>query len=165
MRPPGSPTEAEVGYLLSSGAFTPPEMAAISREVARGSLALDGAEAFLAAVRATWSFERVTEYLHMSAGEVNSAIVEGRLYAVEVGRHLRFPVFQFNVGRPQPLIPHLPTLIEAVRGRWGWTSTAAFMDTPQDSLLAAAGQTPRAWLIDGGEPDRVMNLIRLQDRL
>lgn len=109
--------------------------------------------------------EHVTGYLRMSAGEVNSAIVEGRLYAVEVGRCLRFPVFQFNIGRPQPLIPHLPKLIEAVRGRWRWTSTAAFMDTPQDSLLAAARQTPRAWLIDGGDPDRVMSLIRLQDWL
>lgn len=163
MRPPGSPTEAEVEYLLSSGSFSPTEMVAIGRQVARGSLALDGAESFLSAIRATWSLEQVTGYLHMSADAVNSAVIEGKLYAVEVAQHLRFPVFQFNVGRPEPLIPHLPTLIDGVRDRWGWISTSAFMETPQDGLLAVARQTPRAWLIDGGDPDRIMNFIRLRD--
>lgn len=152
-------TEAEVEYLLSSSAFTPTLLSRIRDRVVRGSLVLEGAESFLSALHATWSLEQVVSYMGSSRNEVLAAVDDGQLYATKVGQSFRFPVFQFNIGRPEPLLPHLPKFIEAVHGRWNWISAAAFMQTPQESLIAVAKQTPRAWLLDGGNFDEVNQII------
>ncbi|MBN8423101.1 hypothetical protein JF531_01025 [Microbacterium esteraromaticum] len=163
MHTPGVPTAAEVDFLLGSGAFSRSELATIRGRVARGSLALEGAQAFLSAVRATWSMDQVSGYLRWTTDAVRDAVDEGQLYAVEVAQHLRFPVFQFNVGHPQALIPHLPELIVATRGSWGWISFVAFMGTRQNALMTASRQTPRDWLIDGGGIGDVLDILRAQD--
>ncbi|MFJ4044203.1 hypothetical protein ACIPV2_00475 [Microbacterium sp. NPDC089987] len=150
MRPPVPPTEAEVDYLLSSSAFTPTQLSRIRGRVAHGSLALEGAKSFLSALYATWSLEQVVSYMGSSRNEVLAAVEDGQLYAAKIGQSFRFPVFQFNIGRPEPLLPHLPEFIEAVHDRWNWISAAAFMETPQATLLSVSKLTPRAWLLDGG---------------
>jgi len=153
-----------VNYLLESGTFTAEEIARIGQRVASGSLALQGAESFLVDLRATWSIEQAAEHLDMFPGVIKAAVVEGQILAVEIGQKLRFPTFQFNIGRPEPLIPHLSELIDTARGRWDWISTAALMRTRQSSLIAAAKQAPRDWLIDGGSFDQVGNIIESTDR-
>ncbi|HWU29995.1 MAG TPA: hypothetical protein VN041_13015 [Microbacterium sp.] len=159
MRAPVPPTEAEVEFLLSSAAFTPTQLSRIREEVARGSLTLAGAESFLAALHATWSLEQVARYVDKTTDDVLTAVKVGKLYAVAIAERLRFPVFQFNIGRPEPLIPHLPELIEAAGTQWSWISVVAFMETRQASLVAVAAQTPRAWLLDGGSFDEIKQII------
>jgi hypothetical protein len=159
MRPTVPSTEAEVGYLLSSGAFTPTQVSRISHTVARGALTLIGAESFLSALRRTWPIEQVASYLDKSTDDIVSAVDQRKLYAVEIAQRLRFPVFQFNIGHPNPLIPHLPELIETISPQWSWISTAASMETRQASLVAVPSQTPRAWLLDGGSFDDVKQII------
>jgi hypothetical protein len=159
MRAPVPPTEAEIEYLLSSSAFTPAQLSRIRDRVVRDSLTIAGAESFLSALHATWSLEQVASYMDSSRKEVLAAIEVGQLYATRIGQSLRFPVFQFSIGRPRPLLPHLPEFIESVRGQWNWISAAAFMETPQASLVAVARQTPRAWLLDGGSFDEIKQII------
>lgn len=160
MEPPGTPSEAETRYLLASGAFTSEELTKISREVARGSLILNGAEALLTGIRATWSVAQAAGYLQTSESALVDAARDGRLYAVEISSRLRFPTFQFNIGRPEPLIPHLDELVAAVRNRWHWLSVVSFMQTPQADLIAVARQTPAAWLAGGGDVDAVVKIIQ-----
>ncbi|WCD91520.1 hypothetical protein [Microbacterium sp. nov. GSS16] len=152
-------TAAEVEYLLSSSAFTPDQVTQTSDRVARGSLALAGAESFLSALYGTWTLTQVASFLGVSNPEVLGAVQRGELYVVSIAESLRFPVFQFDIGHPERLIPHLPELIAAVGGRWSWLSTVAFMETRQQSLVAATKQTPRAWLLDGGSFDDVKQII------
>lgn len=159
IRAPTPPTEAEVTYLLSSSAFTPAQLSRISDGVARGALTLAGAESFLSVLHATWSIEQVASYLDTSRDDVRAAVEGGQLYAIVIAQRLRFPVFQFNIGQPEPLIPHLPELIEMVCDRWSWISTVAFMETRQASLVAVAQLTPRAWLLDGGSFDDIKQII------
>lgn len=159
MRPPAALTAAEVEYLLSSGAFTPAELSRTRDSVTRGSLALVDIETFLSALHATWSLEQVASYMGIAKGEVLAAVEDGQLYASKVGQSLRFPVFQFSSYGRQRLIPHLPEFIEAVHDHWNWISAAAFMETPQASLVALAKQTPRAWLLDGGSFEDIKHII------
>lgn len=157
-------TTAEVEYLLSSSAFTPDQVTQTSDRVARGSLALDGAESFLSALYGTWTLTQVANFLGVSNPDVLGAVAQGQLYAVSVADSLRFPVFQFDVGQPERVIPNLPELIATVGGRWSWLSTVAFMETRQQSLVAVAKQTPRAWLLDGGSFDDVKHIIESASR-
>ncbi|MEU4014833.1 hypothetical protein AB0E56_06145 [Microbacterium sp. NPDC028030] len=159
MRAPVPPTKAEVEYLLSSGAFTPTQVSRISDRVVRGSLTIEGAESFLSALHATWPVEQVASYLDKPADHVLRAVDERELYAVTIAQRLRFPVFQFNIGHPEPLIPHLRELVEAVGTQRNWISTAAFMATRQASLVAVAMQTPRDWLLDGGSFDDIQQIL------
>lgn len=164
MEPPGTPSEAETRYLLAPGAFTTDELTKISREVARGSLILVGAETLLTGIRATWSVEQVSGYLQTSESAVVDAVRDGRLYVVEISNRLRFPTFQFNIGRPEPLIPHLEELVAAIGNRWHWVSVVSFMQTPQEDLIAVARQTPTAWLADGGHVEAVLKIIQTIER-
>ncbi|PKI89858.1 hypothetical protein CW368_11860 [Actinomycetales bacterium SN12] len=87
------------------------------------------------------------------------AFQHGQLYAVPIAASLRFPVFQFDIGHPERVIPNVPELIAAVAGRWSWLSTVAFMETRQQSLVAGAKHTPRAWLLDGGSCDDIAQIM------
>lgn len=160
MEPPGTPSEAEARYLLASGAFTSEELTKISREVARGSLILNGAEALLTGIRATWSVAQTASYLRTSESAVVDDARHGRLYAVELSNRLRFPTCRFSIGRPEPLIPHFEGLVAAIRDRWHWLSVVSFMQTPQEDHIAVARQTPTAWLVDGGSVDAVVTIIQ-----
>jgi hypothetical protein len=153
----------EVRFLIESGDFTAEEWAETSASVDRGSLQLSGAEAFLSHLNATMSIDNVTGFLGWDEEAVQAAVHEGRLYAVEISGRLRFPVWQFSLGSPGKLLRGLAEIIEVVMPRWGWTSVAGFMATPQLSLVAEGPKTPVAWLRDGGDVDAVRQIVESDD--
>ncbi|QCQ17186.1 hypothetical protein [Microbacterium sp. RG1] len=164
MRAPAPPTEAEVQFLLSSSALTPAEISRISDRVARYILVLEGADSFLSALHVTWSLEQVSSYLGKPHADILAAVDQRRLYAVKIAQRMRFPVFQFAIGHPEPLMPHLPEVIEAAGETTNWASVVAFMETRRAELVAVAAQTPRAWLLDGGRFDEVEQLLNATHR-
>ena len=155
--------EAEVKFFIESDAFTPEEWAKTSASVDRGSLQLGTTETWLLSLFATKSMDEVTGFLDKSEEEVQSAVDEGHLYAIEISGRLRFPTWQFQAGSPERLLPGLTDIIAAVTPRWDWRSVAGFMATSQPSLVAEGRKTPAEWLRDGGDVDTVRTIVEASD--
>jgi hypothetical protein len=156
-------TEQEESFLIESGTFTADELAETQAHVERGELQLNSAEVFLSNLRATMSLDDVTGYLGLDEEAARTAVAEGRLYAIEISGRLRFPAWQVNVGSREKLIPGLAKVIEVVTPRWDWQSVAAFMATPQSSLVAEGRKTPVEWLRDGGDVGAVREIVEAND--
>jgi hypothetical protein len=156
-------TDQQERFLIESGTFTADELAETQAHVERGDLQLSSAEVFLSNLRATMSLEDVAGYLDLDEEAVRTAVAEGQLSAIEISGRLRFPAWQFNLGLHEKLIPGLTEVIEAVTPRWDWQSVAAFMATPQSSLVAEGRKTPVEWLRDGGSADAVREIVESSD--
>ena len=146
-------------FLIASGTFTAKELAEAQMYVDRGALQLSSAEVFLSSLLCTMSLHEVTGYLDLDEEAARNAVAEGRLYAIKISGQLRFPAWQLNVGSPEKLIPRLTELIEVVSSRWDWQSTAAFLATPQSSLVAKGRKTPIDWLRDGGDIQLIRDIV------
>ena len=156
-------TKQQEDFLIESGTFTAEKLAATSKSVDRGSLQLGAFEAWLTHLCATMSLEDASGFLGWGEEDMRAAVSEGRLYAIEISGRLRFPVWQFNVGFPEKLLPGLTEIIEVVSPRWGWHSVAGFMATPQPSLVAVGRKTPVEWLRDGGDVNDVIEIVEDSD--
>ena len=152
-------TKQQDSFLVESGTFTAEELAEAQMHVDRGALQLSSAGVFLSNLLRTMSFHEATGYLDLDEEAVRTAVAEGRLYAIKISGQLRFPAWQFNVGSPEKLIPRLTELIAVVSSRWDWQSTAAFLATPQSSLVAEGRKTPIDWLRDGGDIQLIRNIV------
>jgi hypothetical protein len=159
----GSLTEAQKRYLVESGDFTREQLAEAAREVARGSLQLDGAEAFLSYLCDTLSLADTAAYLEWEEEAVRRAVAGGRVYAVEIAGRPRFPSWQFSVPHPNKLLPGLSKIIEVAATRWNWHSMTSLMFTPLSSLIATGRQTPAEWPFRGGSVDAVRSITELTD--
>jgi len=160
---PSELTRHHVRFLVESGEFTAETLAETQRRVQRGSLQLGAAQAWLSQILATMSLDETVGYLGWDEIAVRDAVVERRLFAIDVSDRLRFPSWQFNVGSPEKLIPGLSEVIEVVLPRWSWQSVSGFMSTPQSSLIANGRKTPVAWLRDGGDVDAVRQIVESDD--
>lgn len=152
-------TAAQKQFLVESGAFTAESLAATTAEVDRGSLQLGAAQAWLSQLSATMSLQDVADFLEWGADEVQKAASDGRLHAIDVSGRLRFPTWQFTVGSPEKLIRGLGDLLRTFGSEWHWISVAAFMNTPQQRLVATGHQSPIQWVQNGGDIDTVTELI------
>lgn len=152
-------TENEVRFLIESGAFTAEEWAETSASVNRGSLQLGAAEGWLLSLFETTSMEDVTGFLGWNEDAVHAAVAEGRLYAIEISGRLRFPTWQLDAASPTRLLPGLTEVIKAISPLWHWQSAAAFLATPQRSLIGEGRKTPTQWLRDGGDVNAVTQIL------
>lgn len=159
----GRPTEQEVRFLIESGEFTTEEWAEAVASVTRGELQAEEAEAWLIGFVATWPMERVEQYLGWTSEVLVAAVALDHIYAVEISGRLRFPAWQFNVGSPSKLLPGLAEMIAAMKPRWSWHMSAAFMATPQQELVAVGRKSPCAWLRDQGDVRVVRSIIEASD--
>lgn len=158
-------TENEGRFLIESGVFTADEWVETRARVDRGSLQVGAAGARLLGLFATRSIEDVARFLGWSEEAVLIAVSEGRLYAFEISRRLRFPAWQFDIGSPERLLPGLTEIIEIVTPRWNAHSVAAFMATPQSSLVSVGRKTPVEWLRDGGDVKEIGAIVEAADWL
>jgi hypothetical protein len=156
-------TEAERRYLIESGDFTAEALADAEKSVDRGSLQVDAIEGWLAQLNDTISLDEAAEFLGREECDVTRSVTEGRLYAVEVSGRRRFPGWQFDVRQPGKVLPHLQEVVQAVSSRWESRGIAAFMATPQSGLVARGRKTPAAWLRDGGDVAKVVEIVESDD--
>ena len=156
-------TEDEGRFLIESGVFTAEELTETRARVDRGSLQVGAAGTRLLDLFATRSIDDVARFLGWSEEAVLIAVAEGRLYAFEVSCRLRFPTWQFNIGSPEKVLPGLTEIIKIVTPRWDAHSVAAFMATPQASLVSVGRKTPIEWLRDGGDIKEVEAIVEAGD--
>jgi hypothetical protein len=155
---PGMTTE-ERKFVIESGAMTEAEFVDSEKRVAKGSLEKSAGELWLRTYQETWSASTAAQFLGWTDEEVLAAAKERRIYGIPVRDRLRFPRWQFSLGSPGRLIPHLETVLPILTEHWDWISISAFMSVRQHSLVAEGWKTPRSWLRDGGDPAAIADII------
>ncbi|MET4053158.1 hypothetical protein ABID81_002533 [Frigoribacterium sp. PvP054] len=152
-------TAEERKFVVESGSMTEAELVDSEKRVAKGSLEKSAAELWLGTYQETWSASTVAHFMGWTEDEVLAAAEGQRIYGVPVRDRLRFPRWQFSLGSPGRLIPHLETVLPVLTEHWDWISISAFMSVRQRSLVAEGRKTPRSWLRDGGDPAAISEII------
>ena len=155
---PGMTTE-ERKFVVESGAMTEAELVDSEKRVKKGALEKSAGELWLRTYQETWSASTAAHFLGWTDDEVLAAAEEQRIYGIPVRDKLRFPRWQFSLGSPGRLIPHLETVLPILTEHWDWISISAFMSVRQHSLVAEGRKTPRSWLRDGGDPAAIADII------
>jgi hypothetical protein len=156
-RPPSD--DPNRAFLVSSGAFTEHELAEAEASVARGSLELSAMEWWLTAAAETSSLEDAATFLRLTTDEIEAAVREDRLMAVDIAGELRVPIWQFNTRPVGRTLPHLESVIPLLRD-WDWRTAGRFFATRQEDLLGRGRKSPASWLEDGGDVGEVISLIK-----
>lgn len=154
-----SPEESD--YLTSSGAFGAKKLQDTSAAVAKGSLTASAANTLLAGLHQSMSPAETRGFLKLTEDQLEELVMGGRLYAVEVAGEQRFPAWQFSLGSPGKLLPHLPEII-AILGEKHWISAAGLMSTPQSAMVAHGKQTPVEWFRGGGGIEALEKIVEAQ---
>lgn len=157
-RGPGMTAEERM-VVIESGAMTEAELEESERDVARGWLEENAGELWLRTYQETWSGDTAAEFLGWTRDELMKAAQDQRIHGVPVRGRLRFPRWQFSLGSPGRLIPHLETVLPILTEHWDWISISAFMSVRQRSLVAEGRKTPRSWLRDGGDPVAIADIV------
>jgi excisionase family DNA binding protein len=109
------------------------------------------------AVRASLSVEEAATLLGVSPSRVRHRVSERSLYGFKTGNRLRLPAWQFDESSP---LPGLRTVLAAFPEELHPLEIAGFMDNPASELdVDDRSLPPRAWLISGGDPAVVADLV------
>lgn len=153
----------EMDYLDASGAFTPDALDKTRTLVARGTLPAKVATALLSSVHKTLSSGDTQAFLGLTPEELDQTVKAGGLLAVEIAGQQRFPSWQFSLGSPGKLLPHLSEIVVLVADQ-DWRSIAALMATPQSAMVTEGQHTPIEWFKRGGNVDALEHLLDLRSR-
>jgi hypothetical protein len=157
-----SPSRREVDFLVSSGAVTSEKLDETRTRVSRGALPAGAATALLANLHQTLSSQDAAAFLGLTIEDLGELVEAGGLLAVEVAGQRRFPSWQFSLGSPSKLLPHLGEIVALVADQ-NWRSIAALMATPQPSMVTEGQHTPIEWFRRGGSVDAFEQLLDLRD--
>lgn len=156
----GALSDEQVAFLIESGTFTPEKFTEVSTRVARGDLAEAERKTRLGAASASLSAAEVALRLGIDVSRVRHRQAKGGLYAFIVGGKRRYPTWQFTSDPAQPVLPGLATLVKAFPHDKHPASIQGFMSTPQSSLRAdGEPMTPPEWLLQGGDPQALVNIL------
>ncbi|MCK2024346.1 hypothetical protein KZC52_15545 [Microbacterium sp. kSW2-24] len=151
----------EINFLITSGEFTAEEFDDIELRVRRGSLPAIAANTLVAGLHRSMSDDAVRGFLDLNDQELDDLVTAGRLYAVDVAGHRRFPWWQFSLSSPGKLLPHLTEII-ALLGGQHWISVSGLMSTPQSTMIAEGQHTPVEWFRIGGGIDALERTLEAQ---
>lgn len=157
----GGLTEDQARFLVESGDFTAEELAETEKQVAAGELANEERQTRLSAIARTLSAAEVAERLEIDPSRVRHRQSKGLLYGFLVGGKRRYPTWQFVAGTNVPL-PHLASVVEAFPEDWHPAGVEAFMTVPKSSLVSGESSermTPVEWLMSGGDPQAVVDIL------
>lgn len=160
---PSSPglTPQQRRYLIESGAFTPEEFAETEASVARGELREMEQRTSLAAVAASYGESEVAALLTISPEDVRRMYGEGKLYAFDAAGVTVYPRWQFTDETSDGLLPQLAHILQSfLPDERHPASMQGFMTVPKDNLLfRGEWQTPVQWLLRGGSPDLIDDIL------
>lgn len=153
-------SDEQSAFLIESGAFTPEELAETQASIARGELAEAERRTRQSAVKASLSAEEVATQLGIDVAQVEHRRADGSLFAFTTDGEHRYPTWQFTGDRRRPVLPGLARLIRAFPDDKHPASILGFMSTPQESLLVDNERlTPVEWLLQGGNPQRLVDIL------
>jgi len=107
------------------------------------------------------STAQAAELLGVDPSRVRHRQSAGQLIGERFGRELRYPLWQFDTRvSPAVPIPHLRAVAEAIRPSVHPAEVAGIMGTEQEDLtLGGKPVSPREWLLSGGSPEPVMDVL------
>jgi hypothetical protein len=109
------------------------------------------------------STEALGERLGIDGSRVRHRYRDGSLYAVRVGRSLRFPLWQFD--EDYRTIPGLSTVLAALPKDLHPAEVDGWMTSPEGNLaIDDQAVSVREWLLRGGDVGRVTELVDSIDR-
>ena len=152
-------TERRRDEMVASGAFSDEQLADLEAGVAAGELDRVIERTRVDAVVQTLSASDVAELLGIQSSRVSHrAGNEESLYSFRVGRHRRFPRWQFTDGGT---LPFLSSLVPVIPRSMHPATVAGIMTTPQPTLRADDAQelSPIDWLVQGGDVEAVTTLF------
>lgn len=152
----------EINFLISSGTFTAEEFEELSLSVARGYLPARAASSLLASLNQSMSADDAAAFLDLTPTELRELVSEGRLYAVNLASHQRFPSWQFSLSSPGKVLPHLKEIVALLEGQ-DWISVSGLMSTPQSTMVAHGEQTPVEWFRNGGDLDALEQILEAEE--
>jgi len=153
-------SDGQVAFLIESGAFTPEELVDIRARIARGELAELEQRTRQEVVDASFIAEEVATKLGVDIDQVQQRQAEGNLFAFTAEGERRYPTWQFTGDPRHPVLPGLARLIRAFPADMHPASILGFMTTPQDDVrIRAVPVTPVAWLLHGGDPQALSEIL------
>lgn len=156
----GALSETQIRYLIDSGVFTDEEFAETAKSVARGDLAEAERKTRLGSVAASLSAAEVALRLGIDPSRVRHRQAKGSLYGFIAGGKRRYPAWQFTGDPAQPVLPGLPALVRAFPEDMHPASIQGFMAAPQvDLLIDGKAATPIEWLLHGGDPQELADIL------
>jgi hypothetical protein len=156
----GALSDEQVAFLIESGTFTAEKFADIEASLARGDLAKLERTTRLEAVVNSLSADEVALRLGIDASRVRHRRAKGGLYAFTAGGRRRYPLWQFTSDPARPVLPGLAALVKGFQEDMHPASVQGFMTTPQmDLLVDGKRMTPVDWLLHGGDPQDLVDIL------
>lgn len=156
----GALSDEQVAFVIESGTFTAEKFAEVSARVARGDLAEAERKTRLGAVTASLSAAEVAMRLGVDASRVRHRQAKGGLYSFVVGGKRRYPAWQLTSDPARPVLPGLAALVKGLPEDMHPASIQGFMTTPQEDLLVNGERmTPVEWLLHGGDPQALVDIL------
>jgi excisionase family DNA binding protein len=158
--PPGGAatfTKAEAEFLTRFGGVETSSRshADAAEELARVSLSNTAALA-----TTSISVQEAAKRLGISASRVSHRVADKGLYAYKFGARLRLPLWQFDDADTKPL-PHLRDVLASLPADLHPLEVHGLMTVPKPDLeIDEKAYSPRAWLLAGGDPQPVLELLR-----
>jgi len=124
-----------------------------------GAAVADTAAQFLALAATSLTGDQAAARLGIDASTVRGRISRGELHTIRVGRRNRLPVWQFT---PTGVLPHLGALLPTLPTDLHPLEVEAFFTLSSPDLTIgddAQALSPSQWLVAGGDPARVADLI------
>lgn len=144
---------ASVQELLEQGGLDFADSDAVAHTVAAQAVAQE-TELLAGAV----TVQEAAVRMEVSASRVRHLVADKQLVAIRTSRRLLLPAWQFDDdGKP---LRGLRDVLKHARSPEHPLAMQAFMTTPQNELqVDGRVMTPREWLISGGKPDDLAELL------
>jgi hypothetical protein len=154
--PSAALSDEQVAYLIESGDFTAEALAETEARVARDDLAEAERQTRLRTVAASLSAAEVAQKLHIDASRVRHRQAKGSLYSFMAGGKRRYPTWQFT---DDPTQSGLASITKSFQDSHP-ASIRGLMLRPQESLTVDGRRmTPPEWLLHGGDPQAVVDIL------
>lgn len=152
------PTPEQESVLIDAYGLERYEQA--KRRVARGELDSHIRRTRSNALSAALTVGEAAEWIGRSARQVVADIHTGHLFAFICDDEFRLPAWQFTTDPHSAILRHLPYVTSHFQVDQHPSALLGFMTTPHvQTVLEDKPVTPIAWLLAGGEPQKLIDVL------
>lgn len=130
------------------------------RRVASGELDAHIRRTRSNALSAALTVGEAAEWIRKSAQQVVADIHRGQLFAFVCDDEFRLPAWQFTADHHSAVLQHLPQVTPHFQPDQHPSALLGFMTTPHgQTVVQGVPVTPIGWLLAGGEPQRLIDVL------